>query len=131
MIVRAASKKPRVLLVDDDPFVRRALARVLAREYEVVAVDGGRAALALIRCGDRFDAIVCDVAMPGMSGLELSAALDRVAPDQASRMIALTGGAVDPAGLAARFGDRYLIKPVRAAELEETILAVIRLAEVA
>ena len=43
--------------------------------------------------GERFDAILCDLMMPGMTGMDLHEALSRLAPEQASRVVVLTGGA--------------------------------------
>jgi CheY-like chemotaxis protein len=123
--------KPRVLVVDDDHAVRRALARVLSRTHEVEEADGGRAALALVRCGHRFDAIVCDVTMPEMTALELFEVLAHSHPEQAARMIAMTGGVTRQDELDAIFGERQLTKPIHAADLLATISAVARLADVA
>jgi diguanylate cyclase (GGDEF)-like protein len=59
-----------LLLVDDDAMNRDALARRLTRSgYTVITADGGEAALRLIRQG-RIDAVLLDVMMPGLSGLE-------------------------------------------------------------
>lgn len=63
---------PRVLIVDDDAGIRRATARALSQAgLEVVAVESGAAALATLEVDDPFDALVTDLEMPGMSGLEL------------------------------------------------------------
>jgi diguanylate cyclase (GGDEF)-like protein len=59
-----------LLLVDDDAMNRDALARRLTRSgYKVLTADGGDAALRTIRKG-RIDAVLLDVMMPGLSGLE-------------------------------------------------------------
>ena len=61
----------RVLVVDDDPAVRRSLSTALGRDgYEVLAADGGNAALARLVAAS-VDAIVLDVAMPEPNGLEV------------------------------------------------------------
>ena len=61
----------RVLVVDDDPAVRRSLSTALGRDgYEVQAADGGGAALARLVAAS-VDAIVLDVAMPEPNGLEV------------------------------------------------------------
>jgi CheY-like chemotaxis protein len=83
----------RVLVVDDDPLLRTLLARVL-RGHEVELVTSAFAALERIADGARFDAIVSDISMPGMTGLELHEALLRFAPDQARRMVLMSGSPV-------------------------------------
>ncbi|MFO0610768.1 MAG: PAS domain S-box protein [Polyangiales bacterium] len=85
-----------ILVVDDDPYVGGALRRVFGREHDVTLAGDGREALDLLLAGSRFDAIVCDLMMPRMTGDELYAELGRVAPDQRERMIFLTGGAFTP-----------------------------------
>ena len=83
----------RVLIVDDDDLVARALTRAL-RDCEVAVALDGRSALARIAAGERFDVIVCDLMMPNMTGMDFHAALQSVAPEQVERMIFLSGGAV-------------------------------------
>lgn len=87
--------RARVLVVDDEPLIARAVARTL-RDYDVVVHSDGHDVLALLARGERFDAIVCDLMMPAMTGMELFDRLVEVAPDQASRVIFLSGGAFTP-----------------------------------
>jgi CheY-like chemotaxis protein len=56
-----------------------------------------RAALERLRAGERFDAILCDLMMPEMTGMQFHAGLSAAAPEQASRVLFLTGGAFTPA----------------------------------
>jgi EAL domain-containing protein (putative c-di-GMP-specific phosphodiesterase class I) len=67
----------RVLVVDDDPAMRRVCARVLGNEgWDVVAVEGGQAAIDRVRDGDApFDCVVSDVHMPEVDGFALIAAI--------------------------------------------------------
>jgi CheY-like chemotaxis protein len=62
----------------------------------VVTANDAADALARVKAGERYDVILCDVMMPQMSGKELRAELLRVAPEQAERMVFLTGGAFTP-----------------------------------
>lgn len=87
-----SAPKARVLVVDDEPMLGRAITRGL-REYEVVAVTSGVEALALFHRGDRFDVILCDLMMPEMPGFDLHEQVRVVAPDQADRIVFMTGGA--------------------------------------
>jgi len=86
-----------ILVVDDEPMLLRVLDRVLAEDHDVVGVGSANEALSLIAVGERFDLILCDLMMPKMTGMELHAELSRSAPDQANRMIFLSGGAFTPA----------------------------------
>jgi CheY-like chemotaxis protein len=80
-------------VVDDEPIVCFSLERLLASEGEVVALTSAREALERIRGGDRFDVILCDLLMPEMDAPALHMELASVAPEQAERMIFVTGGA--------------------------------------
>jgi CheY-like chemotaxis protein len=80
-------------VLDDEAAFGRALERSLGRHHDVVTMTDGREALARIASGERFDAILCDLMMPQMTGMEMHAELFRIAPDQAGRMIFVTGGA--------------------------------------
>jgi len=86
-------RRGRVLVVDDEPAVASAIRRVLASEHDVEVRTRAEDALDAISRGERFDAILCDLMMPSMTGMELHASLERLAPEQARRMIVLTGGA--------------------------------------
>lgn len=90
---RVASRT-RVLIVDDDKVITSALRRVLSGEHDVTVMNDPAEALALVRGGQRFDAILCDVVMPGMSGVQLYRAIAELAQDQAARAILMTGGSL-------------------------------------
>jgi len=65
-----------LLFVDDSAFFRNMLVPVLkAAGYDVVAVGAADEALALIKKGSKFDAIISDIEMPGMNGFELAEAI--------------------------------------------------------
>ncbi|HYD42741.1 MAG TPA: response regulator [Anaeromyxobacter sp.] len=85
-----APEQPRVLVVDDDPLVGRMIGRVL-QGFRVTFAQSATGALGRIQAGGDFQAIVCDVRMPGMSGLQFHDELARVAPSLAKRMVLLTG----------------------------------------
>ncbi len=66
----------RLLLVDDEPLVRHAMARALVRQgYEVRTASGGEDALAQVREDPRVDLVITDVVMPKMNGPEMIDAL--------------------------------------------------------
>jgi len=83
-------RPPRILVVHDPSTIGVTIARLLARDHEVaVAVDPADA-IARIEGGEHFDIILCDVDMPGMTGMELYTRLEETAPEQAARMVFLT-----------------------------------------
>jgi CheY-like chemotaxis protein len=119
--------KPRVLVVEDDPFVRRATRATLRRLYDVVAVDGVPSALKLLDDGVRFDAIVSDMRMRPASGTDFHETLVARFPAQAARMIFVTGSASEPpvARFLARIPNRCLRKPFEPRALVEAVTAVL------
>ena len=95
----AHSSRPpraRLMLVDDEPMVLRVLEQCLSSQYEVAAFGSARQALARFAVGERYDHILCDLMMPSMNGIEFYERLSHDYPDQASRMVLITGGGVTP-----------------------------------
>ncbi len=86
--------RSRVLIIDDEVVFANALRRLLARDdHQITIVHDGREAIARALAGERFDAILCDLMMPAISGMEVHAQLSSISPELAARMIFLTGGA--------------------------------------
>jgi signal transduction histidine kinase len=83
----------RVLVIDDEAAVGRALQRYLGRWHDISVTLRAREALGFITAGAHFDAILCDLMMPEMNGPQFHEALRRVDPEQARRVIFMTGGA--------------------------------------
>jgi PAS domain S-box-containing protein len=94
----AIGRRGRILVVDDEELMLRVVERVLAQEHDVVSTLSAKAALTRCASGEKFDLILCDLMMPEMTGMDLHGELSRIAPDQASRMIFLTGGAFTEKG---------------------------------
>jgi signal transduction histidine kinase len=83
----------RVLVVDDDSLVGEALARALGADADVETATDASTVLARLRAGERWDLVLCDLLMPGMTGMDLYARVLRAAPDATSAMAFMTGGA--------------------------------------
>lgn len=82
--------KPRVLVVDDDPLITKALRRSLVG-FEVTAANSGDEALGAIG-SVAFDAVLCDVMMPEVTGIDLYHQVALTHPGLARRFVLLTGG---------------------------------------
>ena len=91
--VAVAGRRGRILVVDDEPLVIRTVERILSKEHDLVVTVAATEALALCASGEKFDLILCDLMMPEMTGMDLHRELSLVAPEQADRMIFVTGGA--------------------------------------
>jgi CheY-like chemotaxis protein/two-component sensor histidine kinase len=87
------ARRGQVLVVDDEPAIGAAIRRILAAEHDVTVLTSAPRALETVARGARFDVILCDLMMPHMTGMELHARIAALAPDQAERMVLLTGGA--------------------------------------
>ena len=83
----------RVLVIDDEPLMGTTLKVTIGEENDVVVCTSGAEARALLESDDSFDVILCDLMMPGYSGMDLFASLTSERPDLAERMLFMTGGA--------------------------------------
>jgi CheY-like chemotaxis protein len=115
----SAPARPRVLVVDDEPFVVASLYRVLSRRFDVVPHTSSRHALGLVNAGERFDAVLLDLMMPELSGPAFYDELVGLDPDLAAAVVFLTGGAFTPAAeeFLERVPNPRMGKPFDAAEL--------------
>ncbi len=118
----------RLLLVDDDPVLLNGLAEMLRADgHEVTAVSGGPAARGLLdaeaRCGRRFDAMITDLGMPDVDGLQLARAVRRA--DPRTRIVALGGADTDaPDQRLEGWVDARLSKPPLLHELRAALAGV-------
>jgi CheY-like chemotaxis protein len=87
-----AGPRLRLLLVDDEERLLAALAQDLCREYEVEEAASGADAIRKLR-ERAFDAVVCDLMMPGISGAEVYEAARTHRPGLEQRFVFMTGGA--------------------------------------
>ena len=122
----ALPERRTLLVVDDEPALRRALSARLRRSFDVKTAADGLEAQALIKVGLRPAAILCDVEMPRVDGPTFLEWLRTDAPALLSRVIVITGGTLDPARAAwlEASGRPVLAKPLHMPTLQE------RLAEV-
>jgi CheY-like chemotaxis protein len=81
----------RILIVEDTPLMRDSLVDVLTMAgHEVATAENGLKAVELLASGEVFDAIVTDIIMPEMDGIEAMMEIQTILPD--ARIIAISGG---------------------------------------
>jgi two-component system response regulator MprA len=116
----------RVLVVDDEPAVRRALERALRLEhYEVSLAADGEEALDSLATAPA-DAVILDVAMPRLDGLEVCRRL-RKAGDRTPVLMLTARDAIDDRVAGLDVGaDDYLVKPFALRELQARLRALLR-----
>jgi signal transduction histidine kinase len=85
------ASRARLLVVDDEIALTSAMRRQLRGHHDVTVINDGAAALTLIM-HQSFDAILCDVMMPGTDGLALLESLRSTRPEMASRVVLFTAG---------------------------------------
>jgi CheY-like chemotaxis protein len=103
----------RVLVIDDEPFVRETLGEILRQQrHDVVLADDGISGLARFREGV-FDLVMTDLAMPGMSGWQVAQAVKAARPEVP--VILVTGWGVEfrSEALESSGVDRVMTKPFR------------------
>ena len=116
----------RILVVDDDSYVRGATEEILIRKgYEVDTAPEAASALRKLEEGD-YDLLLSDIKMPGMSGGGLFGIITRNRPDLAERVLFVTGDTVSPRtrDFLASTGRPWLNKPVHLQELASEVAMV-------
>jgi len=116
----------RVLIVDDERALTSAMARQLAGPCDVEVAGDGHDALARLREND-FDAVLCDLRIPGLSGPEVYEEIQRIKPELARRFVFVTGTLADPGieTFLRAAGRPVLHKPFDAAELDAIVSRVL------
>jgi signal transduction histidine kinase len=110
-------RRGHILVVDDEPRLAEAIRRMLAKEHDVTIALDGKGALELVakQSAERpFDVILCDLYLPGLTGMDVYEHLERTNPDVARRMVFMTGGVSDARAhdFAARVKNPLIEKPI-------------------
>ena len=124
---RTENSKPKVLVADDDPQMRRLVRAVLERDgAQVIEAEDGLDALDLVG-SNQFDLIVLDMDMPRLGGLGVLEELGASVATAQIPVIVLTARADETEARALDLGARdYLTKPIRPTTLAARVRAVLR-----
>lgn len=110
--IAKASERPRILLIDDDENLLKALVRLHGRKFELTPISRPVEAIQVVQSSGPFAAVFCDYQMPGLKGAACLAKIQAIAPDTVR--VLLTGNndlatAIDAINRGAVF--RFLNKP--------------------
>lgn len=122
-----AGSRPRILIVDDEPEIRKSYQRVLNLDCDVDCAQDVREALSLLNVHE-YDAILCDVIMPDQDGTHLAKVLLDRMPEQADGLVFCSGGVLhsQQQKFVSNWANGYLRKPLSAEELRTCLLDFIR-----
>jgi PAS domain S-box-containing protein len=124
-VVRKTRKadKARILVVDDETVIRQFVSQILVEEgHEVKAVESAECALEEVD-HNKYRAILLDIKMPGISGIELYQRFYEISPLLADKVVFMTGDTMGAPTMAflAKTKAPYIIKPFDATQLKEEI----------
>jgi signal transduction histidine kinase len=112
----------RILVVDDEPWVREALRELLLADGHTVTVAGqGNEALAIFK-NETFDLVITDRAMPGMDGEHLAEEIKRIRPRTAVILLTGLGDIIRNAGITSRHVEVIVSKPVTPDQLRKALV---------
>jgi CheY-like chemotaxis protein len=123
-------QSPKVLVVDDEPEIRKLVAAMLARNgYRVLSADSGENALRLFKSNPDTDLLLTDVVSPGMSGPMIADQISALKPD--IKVLFMSG--YDGTQVVQRYvierGYSLLTKPFSMEQLESKVRAVLSTGE--
>jgi CheY-like chemotaxis protein len=113
----------RILIIDDEPRLAQSMRMLIEPSHDVFVTTRGAEALAWVNEGQRFDLVLCDLQMPGTTGMDVYSHLRANVPELAERLVFISGGAYTQAtrDFVRSVRNRILEKPVRPDELLATI----------
>ena len=120
--------QPQILVVEDNGALRRLMLRILAGSgYAVLEASTGAQGLDLFReHSPAVDLAIVDMVMPGLSGLDVAAEIERHQPGTKILYISGYASSVAMESISRRSPDRVLIKPFDAAQLIERVALLLR-----
>jgi len=119
-------RKGRLLVVDDQTAIRRSLRITVERmNFEISEAGSGEQAIALVMAG-RFDAVLLDIGMPGMDGIEACKRMRELMPLLGIVMLTVRNTEGDKIQALDAGADDYVTKPFQAGELAARLRATVR-----
>jgi len=121
-----------VLVVEEEVSLRRLMLRALRRGGidPIGAADGAGGLEAFLANNERIDLVVLDMIMPGMSGLDLAAELERRRPGVKILYTSGHGTSIAMASIQRQSADRVLLKPFKQQALMERVVHLLALSDV-
>lgn len=92
------TRRPRVLIIDDEAMLLRLFRSVLSEDCDVITASSGASGVEILTHDQAFDLVVCDLHMPGLDGVAVYETLNEIAPSLTPRFVFATGGAVSHRG---------------------------------
>jgi CheY-like chemotaxis protein len=120
------AESARVLFIDDEQMIRNVAIPAL-HPYHVVAAGSGREAIAVLERGEQFDAILCDLHMTDLGGVDVYEWIVAHRPELLDRIVMMTGGAFTERAqrLLAKMTRAHLEKPFDLEMLRAAIAAIL------
>lgn len=84
------------MVIDDERMILTSVRRMLGKEHEVSGFESAGPALERLRSGAVYDVILCDLMMPGISGMEFRRLLGELDSALLPRLVFMSGGAFTP-----------------------------------
>jgi CheY-like chemotaxis protein len=118
-----SKKRARLLVVDDEPMLGQTLRLAFQEQYDVVVTQAGGEALDRLQGDKAYDLVLCDLMMPGISGIRVWEEVRLQHPELLPKFVFMTGGAFTD--VARDFLERYegmrLEKPFTVHQVEQLL----------
>ncbi len=116
----------RVLVVDDEPSIRKALHATLSTQgFDIEEASGGEEAISFVRT-ERYDAVLLDINIPGLGGIEACSAMRRLSPHLPILMVTVRDDPEVKIEALDAGADDYITKPFHVGELMARVRAAVR-----
>jgi two-component system NtrC family sensor kinase len=125
-VLRAGSippPKPRILFIDDEGAIRRSYQRSFGRDHDITLASGGAEALEILSRTQDFELVVCDLLMPGITGMDVYRQACARFPQLQGRFVFVTGGLMqrEVRSFLSTVGNQVIEKPFDFNSLREII----------